>query len=303
MTRHAIRGLGAALLLLCASAVAQTSGSTDGLDPLRAEVARARRETPQAFAALEEAIGRVEVLDSRKRGTLASVSPLFTQLGPQALWPMVERIAFDASLAQPARASAQLALKVGLVEAAGALKDPRLLPLWKDLLEGAEERRPVRRVAAVALAKLDSPEAAQLLLALSRQEGARGALVRAAMGQCRRLVIAQALAEALDARPDPVEARRLAQALGDVGSAWAWKTSQARARAEEAEVRRVAAQSLLGAWLDYEGDVRQALTHALLRVDAPDTLALIEQANLRDSGSHAAALGTLAERLRNNPLR
>ncbi|MCP3104343.1 hypothetical protein LZ198_36315 [Myxococcus sp. K15C18031901] len=302
MTRSWIRGLGAALWLLSASALAQTAGS-DSLGALREEVIRARQQTPQAFTRLEEAIGRVTLLDSRKRGTLASVSPLFTQLGPEALWPMVERIAFDASLDQPAWASAQLALKVGLVEATGALRDARLLPLWKDLLEGPEERRPVRRVAAVALAKLDSPEAAALLITLSHQEGSRGWLVREAMGQCRRLVVAQALAEALGTRPAATEARRLAQALGDVGSAWAWKTSQARARAEEGEVRRVAAQALLGAWLAYEGDVRLALTNALLRVDAPETQALIDAAQTRQSGSGAAALASLAERLRNNPLR
>jgi len=306
MIRALTWSLGAALLLMLSapSAHAQT-GTDDGLGALREEVARARKETPEAFVRLEAVIPQVTVLDARKRGTLAAAAALFRDLGAQGLWPMVERLAFDdaGQAPQPVRDSAKLALQVGMVEATGDLRDARLLPLWKRLLEGSETRRPARRAAATALAKLESPEAAALLIALSRQEGPRGETVREAMGRCRRLVMAQALAEALALNPAPSEARRLAVALGDVGSFWAWKTSQSKSRSEEGAVRRVAAEALVGAWMNHTGDVQQAITQALLRVDAPETVSLIQAMRARTTEPRRAELEDLEQRMRNNPLR
>lgn len=272
---------------------------------LQEQVARARLETPEAFTRLDVAAARVEVLDARKRGMLAPVSPALKDLGREALWPMVERLAFATErLRQPSTEPARLALKVGLVEAAGELRDARLAPLWKSLLEGPDIRRPVLRSAAVALARLETLDAAQALIELSRRDGVHGEAAREALGHCRRLVAARALAQALDARPAPAEALRLARALGDAGSAWAWKTSAVQARSEEGAVRRVAAEALVRAYLDYEGDTRRALSNAVLRVDAPETPSLIDSARSR-AGSEAqrAALEALSERLRTNPLR
>lgn len=273
---------------------------------LQEQVARARLETPEAFVRLDVAAARVEVLDARKRGMLAPVSPALKDLGREALWPMVERLAFATEkLRQPATEPARLALKVGLVEAAGELRDARLAPLWKSLLlEGPDTRRPVLRAAAVALARLETLDAAETLIALSRKDGAHGEAAREALGHCRRLVAARALAQALDARPPPAEALRLARALGDAGSAWAWKTSAVQARSEEGAVRRVAAEALVRAYLDYEGDTRRVISNAVLRVDAPETPSLIDSARSRAAGeAQRAALDALSERLRANPLR
>ncbi|MCP3059671.1 hypothetical protein LXT21_12865 [Myxococcus sp. K38C18041901] len=288
------------LMLLALPALAQT----DGLGALREEVAKARQQTPEAFTRLEAAVAQVDVLDARKRGTVAAIAPLFRQLGPQGLWPMVERLAFDTGQApQPERDSAKLALQLGMIEATGELRDARLLPLWTYLLERLETRRPARRAAATALAKLESDEAAQVLVALSREAGARGLSVLGAMGSCRRLTVAQRLAEVLAARPAPEVARRVAQALGDIGSAWAWKTPQVKHRAEEGAVRRVAAEALVHAWPDYSGDAQRALTQAVLRVDAPETLTLLQSTRARMPDAQRAGLGTLERQVVNNPLR
>jgi hypothetical protein len=306
MKRDVYRCLGAALLL-----TALTAGAADAPLPgswqavLQEQIARARKETPGAFARVDSAVSRVGLLDARKRGTLAPVSPLFRELGPDALWPMVERLAFPSEQAQGMEQdSARLALAVGLMEALGELRDARLVPLWKDLLEtGADTRAPVLRAAAGALARMETLEAAQTLIAVSRQGGPRGEAAQEKLGECRRLVAARALADALAARPGPEEARRLARSLGDAGSAWAWKTSGASARSEEGAVRRTAAEALVRAYLHYTGDVRRALSNAVLRVDAPETASLIDEARLRANESGLAALDALAERLRHNPLR
>src|SRR5690606_33866457 len=106
---------------------------------LAAQIERARVTTPDSFLQLDRALEAVPKLDERKRGRLAPVSPMLKRLGQDALWPMVERLAFDAKEA-PAEASAGLALDVGLIEAAGYLRDPRAAPVWRAVLEGPETR-------------------------------------------------------------------------------------------------------------------------------------------------------------------
>jgi hypothetical protein len=268
-----------------------------------AEVARTRRERPQAFERLARVVEEVEALDAAKRGPLAVLTPHLKGLGPEALWPMVERLVFAPEAPVPEETSARLALTVGLVEAAGALRDARLEPLWKALLEGTEARPLVLHAAAEALAKLDSDEAARVLVRLSREGGPRGEAALAGMGNCRRLVVARALAGALEARPEAARARLLIRALGDVGSAWAWRTPAVKARAEEGRVRHVAAEALLRAYLSQQGEVRQAASNALLRVDAPETASLLTASRQGASDAQRAALDALAERLRRNPLR
>ncbi|WP_324290000.1 hypothetical protein [Pyxidicoccus sp. MSG2] len=314
MKRGVYRSLGAALLLIALTAGAEDAPGTTSLAGdwravLLEQIARARKERPEAFARMDSAVSRVRLLDSRKRGTLASTSPLFRELGPEALWPMVERLAFPSARAQEQaqgleQDSARLALTVGLMEAAGELRDARLVPLWTELLEtGADTRAPVLRAAAGALARMQTLDAAQTLIALSRQGGPRGEAAQEKLGECRRLVAVRALVDALAARPGPEEARRLARALGDAGSAWAWKTSGVSARSEEGPMRRLAAEALVRAYSHYTGDVRQALSNAVLRVDAPETASLINEARLHADESELAALDALAERLKNNPLR
>jgi hypothetical protein len=162
----------------------------------------------------------------------------------------------------------------------------------------------VLRAAARALARMESPEAVQTLIAVSRQSGRAGEVARETMGECRKLEVVRALVEALDARPTPADARRLARALADAGSAWAWKTPELSARQEEgATIRRLAAEALVRAYPHYDGDVRQALSNAVLRVDAPETPALIDAARSGAEGPRRAALDALAERLARSPLR
>lgn len=306
MSRALLRGLSAALMLASLSA-----GGTEAPRPgeewragLKTNIDRARRENPAAFIRFDTAAAQVDALDEKKRGTLAAVSPGLRALGPEALWPMVERLAFPQEVARrPSREDARLAFKVGLVEATGALRDLRLAPLWKSLLESPDTQPQVLHAVAGALARLETLDAANTLIALSKHEDARGEAAMEALGLCRRLVATRALADALDARPEREVMRRLAKALGDAGSAWAWKTSGVKARSEEGAIRRVAAEALVRAYLDTDGDVRRAVSNALLRVDAPQMPALIDAVRPRALPSQQAALDALAERLRHNPLR
>ncbi|GHG94051.1 hypothetical protein [Comamonas sp. JC664] len=307
MTRGWSRGLGLAVLLaaLGAQATEATSPQPAWKGLLQEQIARARRTQPQAFLRFTIAASRVDALDAKKQATLAATAPGLRALGPEALWPMVERLAFPAQdkASLPMRESARLALTVGMVEAAGALRDVRLAPLWQEMLEAQDTPPPVLHAAAGALARLETLSAANTLIALSRQEGPRGEAALDALGLCRRLVATRALADALEARPDRERMRHIARALGDAGSVWAWKTSGVKARAEEGAVRRVAAEALVRVYLKTDGDVRRAVSNALLRVDAPETPALIDAARARAEPPQQAELDALSERLRRNPLR
>lgn len=276
-------------------------------EPVRAqlevELSREKAANPEAFTQLARVVAQVETLDARKRGRLAPLSPLLKALGPDALWPMVERIAFVAGEA-PGAASAHLALDVGLIEAAGYLRDPRVAPIWIALLDGAEQRPEVVRAAAGALARLDTDAAAAKLVALAQGDGLRRDAALAMMGNCRRLVVARALADAALKHPGDVRAMQtIIRSLGDVGNAWAWRTPSVAARSEEGAVRQVAAQALLTVWLEHDGAVRQAAANALLVVDAPTTPLLLQRARAQASADDRQALDALAVRLANNPAR
>jgi hypothetical protein len=89
------------------------------------------------------------------------------------------------------------------------------------------------------------------------------------------------------------------KSLGHVGSAWAWKTLADRS--DEAASRETAARALVTAFVQYDGEVREAAAKALLVVDDSHTVALIEAARRGAPADVALALDELARRVANNP--
>lgn len=284
-------------LLLSPSALPEASRKS-----LADEIAQAKKKSPEAFEKVRRLAATVPTWDARKRGRIAPVSPVFKGIGADALWPMVELIAFDAPSQKEWKPSASLALALGLVEAASATRDVRLAPLWIAILDGRESRPELLRATVESLGKLETDQAAAKLIALSKTDGPKRDAALAGMGQCRRPAVARALSDALDARPDELTAKTLARALGDIGNAWAWK-AQKDPRSEEAETRELAAKALLRAYLAYEGEARQAASNALLVVDAPVTPALISTAKKGANEKQLAALETLSQRWAKNPVR
>jgi len=270
---------------------------------LESEVRRARVEKPQAFSKLAELRQRLPELDRRRRGRLVPVGPMLRGLGRDALLPMLEMIALDAAPRAELSDSAWLSLRVGLLEAAGSLRDPRAAPIFSAVLDGPESEYPVLRAAAEALGRLGDDAAAKKLVALAAKPGKNQRAVLAAMGDCRRIVIASALAEALANNPDAESAELVAHSLGRVGNAWAWRTPAVLAHSsEQAATRATAARALVDAFVKYDGRVRRAAGNAILIVDDPSTLELIAAAR-RKSPAAAGALDTLALRIVRNPTR
>ncbi|TKD00630.1 HEAT repeat domain-containing protein [Polyangium fumosum] len=263
----------------------------------------ARRENPAAFDTLARLREDMPTLDAQKRGRYVPVAAILKGLGKDALLPMLNELAIEAKPRGDMSDDAWHAWRVGLVEAVGSLRDGRAAPVLFAIIDTTEMHTDLVRAAASALGKLGTDAAAQKLVALAKKEGPKQKGVLAGMGDCRRLVVAEALASTLLAHPDAETAILVARSLGDVGSAWAWKTPIIAASGEEAVVRATAARALVASYLRYEGDARVAITKAVLMVDHASTPDLAEAAKRGARPGDQAALDALVERFRNSPLR
>ena len=270
---------------------------------LEAQVALARASNPASFQDLARVRAQVASLDATKRGRFVPVPKLLGSMGRDALLPMLEQIAVLAPPRGAMTDTAWTAWRTGLIEAVGALRDPRAAPVLLAVLQGGESDFLVVRAAAAAYGKLGSDPVANDLVRLSRVDGPRRAAILAGMGHCRRASVANELARVLGRRPAPDMAVHVARSLGDVGSAWAWETSSLSSNPEGATVRAIAAQSLMDAYLNYEGEVRAMAAKALMVVHAPSTSALVSAARSTARPEQLVALDELEQMLANNPIR
>jgi hypothetical protein len=263
----------------------------------------AKAQSPSAFQTLAELRRDLPALDANKRGRLVPIAPILKGMGKDALMPMLNELAVDAQGRGDLTETAWLAWRVGLVEAVGMLRDGRSQPVLGAILEGPETEFPVVRAAASAYGKLGTDQVAQKLVALAKAKSPKQKAILAGMGDCRRRPVAEALASMLTARPDADTATVLARSLGDVGSSWAWQTPVISASGEEDVVRGAAAKALVGAYLRYEGETREAIGKAILLVDHASTPSLIAAAKHGAGTADSAALDALAQRLSKNPIR
>lgn len=304
-----------ATLLLCCAGLTMTSPASAapvGIDAaklapqtrseLRTNIDKARVSDPSAFKDVREIVAHAREADKRARGRKAPIALHLAGLGTKALMPLLELVAFDATPLAPNESAADRAsVQRDIVEAIGLLKDARAMPVLVAVL-AKEGDFATTRTAAEAVARLDSDDAANTLVAtLGKATGERATAILAGMGACHRAVIARTLADRLASRPDDATAKHVVKSLGQVGNAWAWKTLSERG--DEAAARETAARALVTAYVQYGGEVREAAAKALLVVDDSHTNALLEGARRGASPDVALALDELATRLASNPTR
>jgi HEAT repeat protein len=270
---------------------------------LRAQIETARAADARPFEAVARVRAGIVRADRVKRGRIAPVSPGLKTLGPAGLLPMLDLLSRGDPSTAELTDSQWRALSVGLLEAVGALRDPRAEPVLVAVLEGSETDFSVVRAAASALGKLGTDAAAGRLVALAQLPGPKRLAILAGLGDCRRKVAADALAAALGESTDGKEARRLVEALGSIGSSWAWQTPGAGEKSEEAAVRETAARALVAAFVRHEDGVRQAASNALMVVDWKATPAFVAEARQGAGEKLAADLDALAARFERNPAR
>ncbi|MDB5217423.1 MAG: hypothetical protein JWO86_5350 [Myxococcaceae bacterium] len=267
---------------------------------LRTNIDKARLADPVAFHDVREIVSHAREADKHARGRKAPNSLRLAGLGTKALMPMLELVAFDAPpLAAGETAADRASVARDLIEAIGLLKDARSMPVLVAILE-RESDVATTRTAAEAVARMDSDEAANVLVAtVDKATGERATAILAGMGSCHRTIVAKTIGDRLAAHLDDASAHQVIKSLGHAGSAWAWKTLPDRS--EEAETRATAARALVTAFVQYNGEAREAAAKALLVVDDAHTNALIEAARRSAPADTAVALDELARRFASNP--
>jgi len=316
--KHFIRlgsGLAIAFALLAASGDASAAGSAMEASELsakvatdlRADIAKARADAPEHFRAVLHVTTRAKQIDEMSRMRGAPFTLQFKSMGNKALMPMLEQLAFDSKAARDLPETAASALKLGMIEAVGIIRDARSIPVMARLLERDVANMAVQRAATEALARLGTDDALHVISdALTKAQKANpggSALERtllSGMHDCRREAAARVLANRIDAKPDADTAKVIARSLGGVGNAWAWKTI---AQTEMGATRALAAQKLVEIFVSYSGDVREQAAKSLLIVDDASTSSLIAKAKRGASQDNIRALDDLDKLFANNPTR
>ncbi|MBS2013813.1 MAG: hypothetical protein JST00_13065 [Deltaproteobacteria bacterium] len=272
---------------------------------LASDVQRARAETPELFRQVADIAKRANELDAASRVQGAPFTMHFKQLGPRALLPMLDMLAWGTAVPSDLTATAKSALRVGLVEAVGIVRDARAVPVLARIAAKETPDAELTRAAADALGRIGTDEAFGALgVALAAAEpsgGERYHAILMGVGASRRTDAVSLLAKKADAKPDEATARAIAKALGVAGNAWAWKTFSDRS--SEAAVRESAARTLVRLYTAYAGEARAAAAKALLVVDDAHTAAFVAEARKAANADTQRALDELSAKLAKNPTR
>ncbi|MBX7114816.1 MAG: hypothetical protein K1X64_10870 [Myxococcaceae bacterium] len=265
----------------------------------------AKLEAPRVATAVAAIVKRADTFDQKRRGRFFPMGPMLRQAargatGHPALL-LLEPVIFPERFVRPQSPSAQVALRAGLLEAAGNFKDDLAAPVYRAILANGVEFFELR-AAAEALGKLGLDADVTWLAKLATSPGNKQDAVIAGLGSCRHPVAARALMAVAASKPDTARAKRVAQSLGTMGSAWALETLDKPA-AEMASLRSQTARAALTLFISTEGEARDAASDALMAIDAPETPALIAAEMAHASPPGQTALAALRTRFDHNPTR
>jgi hypothetical protein len=297
----AIAAFGAALSLHAGAAYAK-----DGMAAQRAQIAEQARASlakdieaykaahPEAFEALRNVKGHKPEVYRKLRNPIPTVGRELRRLGPSALLPMLEALAFEAPARGGATDQEWTALTVGMLEAVGVIRDPRSGPVLRAIFEGGSGIAEVVRAAAAGMGQLcGDAELSVLIKRSAAGDALRGAAI-AGLGNCRRLDSAKHLAGLLQAASDEASAELLGKALGRVASSWAWKAMGPAVEREGASVREIAAKALVGGFVRFGGEARSEMRRGLLMTEHQATPELIARARPSVDAKTAAELDALS---------
>lgn len=252
--------------------------------PFAAEIAAARAQDPEAFSQLRAARARLaEGTDPARLPAHAALT--FRGAEGADFWALVAAVGDDA--AAPAGSAA--AVELGLVEALGARRDPRSLPVLEAWLSRHQDEPRRRRAGVVAIGRVGTDAAVDLRLRLAAERPDDLALL-GALGECRRPRIAVHLAAELASSEAPARTRAAVRALRDLAAARIWATRALRESGEAEAVRRPAMEALVAAIGRVERRSRDDIALALVAIAHPATPARLADMAARGGPAERAAL-------------
>jgi len=117
------------------------------------------------------------------------------------------------------------------------------------------------------------------------------------LGWCRKQAAAEQLADLLAGAQTESLAAVVAEALGVMGSSWAWRSLGPQRAAEGLALREVAARALVPAFIRWHGVGRKATGIALTMVEHPDLRSLVGQHRHQADRTTAARLDRIVRRV------
>ncbi len=305
--------LGFALVLAWSSTAAASApfASVTSVDSatrtrLDTSIAKGRHDTPATFDAVSSVVTRADALDHQKRGRFFPMTPLLrsvTRGRPGAALALLEPLVFPERFTMPSSESARVALRAGLIEASGELRDPAAAPIYRSIITTGTEFYEVR-AAVEALGRLGQDADAAMLASLATSSGPKQDAAIAGLGGCRRLVAARALAQLASQKLPGARARSVLWSLATMASAWGLATPNAAPPAELASIRDAAGRAALAVFSNPDDEsVRLGAANTLVAIDPPDAPTWIAAAKKDAAPALAGALDALAARLAHNATR
>ena len=139
---------------------------------LATDIAQSKVQSPHLYRAVADAIANAETLDAHARKRGMPFTARFKALGPNAFLPMLDALASDARPPAGTSESAVLAVRIGLLEAVGSIRDERALPVIERILDRSSDARIVH---AASTASRASAPTARLRASFARKRARRRA--------------------------------------------------------------------------------------------------------------------------------
>jgi hypothetical protein len=225
------------------------------------------------------------------------MSPMFRAIGPDAGPALLEPLVHPERFTMPKEESARIAVRAGLIEAAGALSIADAAPIWRSIVDGGAEHFEVR-AAAEALGRVASETDVAHMVTLIKTRGPKQEAVIAGAGSWRRVEIARAIGDVLASGDAKIQIA-CAHALGDLGGSWLKDASTPAMMTVRAE----AAKQAVRLYVVASSDIRTTASDAVMTIDSPETPALIAAARASASTDQKTALDALSARFAKNPVR
>jgi len=265
---------------------------------LESAIAQARKDDPKSFDDVAALRRRLPDLDAQKRGDVVTVALPLEDMGPRALWPIVEELAFAAQPSGDLAPGAWRDWRVALIEALGLLHDVRTEPIVLALLAKRDSDVPLLRASVEAAGRLGTRAVVAKIVTLKPNDPALRRAALEGMGECHQLACVQALSVALLAGSDADTTTIVARSLGRSASSWAWQTPALAATGEGPAVRAAAAKALMNALPSASpGAPRDALFRALGVVEDRSTVQLARDLRKKADPELARDLDKLLDRL------
>ena len=265
---------------------------------LAKDIAAYKVKNPRIFEQVRDVKGHRPEQYKKFRNPVPLAGRELKRLGPEALLPMLEALAFEAPPTDGLKENEVEALRVGLLEAVGYIRDQRSDEVLGAVFASKGSQR-VLTAAAEAMGRYCSDAGYKSLSKATN--GSKRVAAISGLGQCRTETSARLLVSMFDAARDAEESRIIAEALGVVGSDFGWRAlarKEGKHRlAEGLRIRSMIAEALVRHHGRFGAKAQTASRESLLMVQAPSTRSAVSRNASRLSASARAELERVAARI------